>query len=132
MSLDAGQKTRTTAATFTRGGRAEEANRLPVSTVFDVLSDERRRHLLYYLIDVADGEAKPTDIAEYLCSVETAVETAEPESVLVDLHHRHLPKMEVADLIEYHGWGEPISYLRDPLLEECLATAAARDFGGQR
>ena len=113
--------------TFTRGGRAEETNRLPVDAVFELLADERRRHLLYYLIDEACGEAATTDLADHLRSVDAGGDAADRCSIRADLHHRHLPKMETAGLIEYDGWDGSVRYLSDPLLEECLARAAVRD-----
>lgn len=119
---------RTMTTTFTRGGRAEETNRLPVDAVFDLLSDERRRRLLYYLIDEACGEAQTADLADHLRSVPAGGDAADRGSIRADLHHRHLPKMETAGLIEYDGRDGAVRYRADPLVEECLARVAARDF----
>lgn len=114
--------------TFARGGHAEETNCLPVSTVFDLLADERRRHLLYFLIEEAGGEARPVEVADHLCSAPAATGSSDPDAVLVELHHRHLPRMESAGLIEYEGRDGPVRYLGDPLVEACLARVATRDF----
>lgn len=113
--------------TFARGGHAEETNRLPVSTVFDLLADDLRRHVLYFLIEEAGGEARPVEVADHLCSAAVGACPSDPEAVLVDLHHRHLPRMESAGLLEYEGRDEPVRYLGDPLVEECLARVATRD-----
>lgn len=113
---------------FTRGGRTEETGCLPVSTVFEVLSDERRRHLLYFLIDEARGRASVSDIADHIHSVDPGMAR---DTILVELRHRHLPKMDSADLVEYDGRAGSVRYLEDPLVEECLARVVARDFGGQ-
>ena len=132
MSSDAGSEPGTTSTAFTRGGRAEETNRLPVDAVFEILADERRRHLLYYLIDVAGGEATPTEVADHLAAVESSGDPAEQDAILVDLHHRHLPKMVAADVLDCGESGDRgglIRYLGDPLLEECLARVASRDVG---
>lgn len=131
MLPDAANEAPSASATFLRGGRAEETNRLPVSTVFEVLSDERRRHLLYFLIDEAGGEARTTDVAGHLHSVASEFGSADPDAIRLELHHRHLPKMEAAGLVEFDGRDESIRYRADPLVEECLARVAARDFGGR-
>lgn len=116
---------------FTRGGRSEETNYLPIGTVFEVLSDERRRHLLYYLIDEAGGKASAADAADHIAAVDPGDAGMDRETVLVELHHRHLPQMESAGLVEYDGRAGSVRYLEDPLVEECLARVVARDFGGQ-
>lgn len=118
--------------TFARSGRAEEAGALSVSAVFDVLSDERRRLVLYYLIEDAGGTAEASEIADYLGSVDPAAGRAGREAVLATLHHRHLPRMADAGLVEYEGRGGTVDYLGDRLVEECLARVAARDFDGGR
>lgn len=131
VSFDAGHEVQSTSTPFTRGGRAEGTNYLPVSTVFDVLADERRRHLLYYLIDESGSEASTTEVAEHLRSVASEAGSTDREAILVELHHRHLPKMETAGLVEYEGQGGSIRYLEDSLVEECLARVAHRDFDRQ-
>ena len=129
MSYDVGYDVGSTSTTFTRGGRAEETNSLPVDAVFTILSDEQRRHFLYYLVDEAGGEARVTDVADYLRTVESAATAEDSDAILVDLHHRHLPKMEAAGLVDYDGEEETVRYHEDPLVEECLARVAARDHG---
>lgn len=117
------------ASTFTRGWHQEEASRPSVSTVFDVLADERRRHVLYYLIEHAGGEAGVADVAAHLRSVESSAPSADPETIRTELHHRHLPRMEEAGLVDYDAPEAKIRYLGDPLVEDCLALVAGRDFG---
>lgn len=127
MSFDVGHDVGSTSTTFTRGGRAEETNYLPVDAVFTILSDEQRRHFLYYLIDEAGGTARVSDVVDYLDTVESEATPGEGDSILVELHHRHLPKMEEAGLVDYDGEEGTIRYREDPLVEECLARVAARD-----
>lgn len=129
MSYDAGHEVPTTASTFTRGRRAEQARHPPVSAVFDVLADERRRHVLYYLLEDAGGEAGVADVATHLRSVESSSRTADPETIRTELHHRHLPRMEEAGLVDYDTPEARVRYLEDPLVEDCLALVAGRDFG---
>lgn len=116
----------------TRSGRTEETDVLPASAVFDVLSDERRRHALYYLIEESGGTAEATELADHLRSVDAGDRRAGRGAVLAALHHRHLPRMADVGLVEYEGRGGTVRYLGDPLVEECLAHVAARDFDGGR
>lgn len=117
--------------TFTRGSHTEGTSHVSVSTVFDVLSDECRRHLLYFLIEEAGGSASLSTIADRLADVDPGAAPANREDALVDLHHRHLPKLEAAGLVEFDGPDGPVRYREDPLVEECLMRVAARDLGRQ-
>ena len=114
--------------TFTRGGSAEETSSLPVSTAFDVLADERRRHVLYYLLEEAGGTATADEIADHLLVIEAATVADDRETILADLHHRHLPKLEACGLVDRESGSGAIDYRGDPLVEECLGRAAVRDF----
>ena len=109
--------------TFMRGGFAEETSCLPVSTVFDVLADARRRRVLYFLVEEADGTATPAEIAACLFENEPPTVSDSPETVLADLHHRHLPKLEASGLIAREGDSGSVEYLGNPLVEECLRLA---------
>lgn len=130
MRSEPGHGAGSPATTLTRGSRTEEPDALSVSTVFDVLSDEKRRHALYYLLEDASGTAEASEIADHLQSVGFGSRWSGREAVLAALHHRHLPRMEDAGLVEYEGEGGAVRYLGDPLVEECLARAAARDLDG--
>jgi predicted transcriptional regulator with HTH domain len=99
--------------------------------VFDLLADETRRHVIYYLTDVADGAATTSEIAEHLRAVDPASRSAEREAVLVGLHHRHLPRLEATGIVEYDDPRGSVRYLGDPLVEECLALVAPWDLGGE-
>lgn len=131
MSSDSSNEAGKPSTPFTRSGRTEETNALPVSTVFGVLADERRRHVLYYLIEDADGTAETSEIADHLGSVLPEPAGTDPDAVLAELHHRHLPKMEDAGLLEYEVSGGTIRYLGDPLVEDCLARVVVADFDGE-
>ena len=117
---------------MTRGGSAEETGAVPVGVVFEALVAETRRHLLYYLAEEADGEATPSELADRLSAIDAGSGPANRDSIRVELHHRHLPKLEEAGLLEYEGRGEPVRYLGDPLVERCLAMVAVRDLGSER
>lgn len=113
----------------TRGGSSEETSGLPVDAVFEILADGWRRHLLYYLIEEAGGTAEVPELADHLCSVGAGPASADAERVLTELHHRHLPRMDDAGLVDYEHRRGSVRYLQDSLVEDCLARVAARDLG---
>ncbi len=78
---------------------------VPVSDVYDALSNERRRRVLSMLSE----ETTPLDVAELAHVVATAETADQPHGTLDDhvtrvhtsLHHVHLPKLADLGLVEY-------------------------------
>lgn len=91
--------------------------------VFELLSDGRRRHVLYYLAREQTGGATVTELREVISS---RLE-GDRDDLAVELHHTHLPKLAAAGVVEYDGRSETVRYRGDPLLERCLEYAADRD-----
>ena len=76
-----------------------------LDVLFDVLTNQRRRYVLYYLQQqggVANTESMATQLAawESQCPVD-AVDEDRHERVFTDLYHTHLPKLEGAGVIDY-------------------------------
>jgi hypothetical protein len=73
--------------------------------LFDILSSDRRRYLLYFL-EAESGEAELRRLARLVAAHENGIE---PEAVTqkgekrvyISLYQSHLPKLESADLVEY-------------------------------
>ena len=108
-------------ATDERGEKAWPGNRCgentaPVATeadggldalavVLDVLADQRRRFVLYYLQD-RSGPVEAKELARQIIAWETdttvsAVTDEACEEVISDLYHHHLPKLADAGVIDY-------------------------------
>lgn len=73
--------------------------------VFDILSNTRRRMVLYYLRRHG-GPASVQEIAEEIAALENEVEPEalsrqQRKRVYVSLYQTHLPKLETAGVIEY-------------------------------
>lgn len=67
-------------------------------SVLDALSHPVRLHV----VRTVGGVGRPYDIETVVESlVESEVETADRESVEIQLYHSHLPKLAAAGLIEY-------------------------------
>lgn len=80
--------------------------------MFAVLSDERRQYALVYL------SQKPAaiylgDLAEYIAIKEEEPSQERYQRILVDLHHRHLPLLCSAGLVDYDKDTELLEFTAD-------------------
>ncbi|ELY86196.1 DUF7344 domain-containing protein [Natrinema altunense] len=114
--------------------------------VFDLLSNSRRRYVLYDLNDRPDGVATIENLTENVISLEeaTACDDADGESptgstadsdsmdrrtgVQLELQHVHLPKLEDAGVLEHDRRSETVRYWNQPSLEEWLEHAHHKEF----
>lgn len=79
--------------------------------VFEALTDESRRQLIVSLLDAPEGEPVPLPEAAASPTV-----PPEPDSLRVQLRHRHLPLLEDAGFVEWDE--EPFQTSRGPRFEE--------------
>lgn len=78
---------------------------IPLDVVFDLLSNERRRHVLRYL-HVESPSTTLGALAEYIAAIEndkpeSALSSTERKRVYISLYQSHLPKMSSADVIDF-------------------------------
>lgn len=107
----------------------------PVSLdkVFELLADRRRRYVLYTLRDVEHFELE--ELAKVVAARENDVSPDEIPSeqvnhVAVALHHRTLPKLQHARLVDYdERHGDVCSGANLSLVEKYLDMAAADEPG---
>lgn len=74
-----------------------------LDTVFDLLRNERRRYVLYYL-DEQEGRVSLEELTEEIAKGEandSEILAEDYEEVELSLHHTHLPKSTAAEFIEY-------------------------------
>lgn len=74
--------------------------------IFDVLSNERRRHALRYLKQHSDRKVEFRELVDYITARENSVSVAEIDykqrkRVYSSLRQTHLPKLHDCNLIEY-------------------------------
>lgn len=86
---------------------AKEQSRESKNTMFTVLSNHRRRYVLY-ACNQADGETTLSDVAEQVAAWEynkpmTKITSAERKRVYTSIQQHHLSKLEDAGLIEVEG-----------------------------
>lgn len=87
------------------GIRPSPSRSQKLDILFDVLTDQRRRYVLYYLQQqggAVDTESLATQLAawEDACSVDE-VDDERRQRMFTDLYHTHLPKLEGAGVIDY-------------------------------
>lgn len=101
-----------------------------LDTVFELLSDARRRHLLYYLFaldgSVVELEAVANAVYRYE-TAETGADDRTRETVRVDLHHSHLPRLADAGIVDYDHRQGTIRVTDQPAFEELVECARAEE-----
>ncbi|WP_049928424.1 DUF7344 domain-containing protein [Halopiger goleimassiliensis] len=95
-----------------------------LDTVFDLLSQPRRRYVLYYLLEneraAIDELARAVARAERGTSLEKGDGSGTSE-IEISLVHRHVPKLETTDIVEYDpqddtvAMGDEFEAVRDVL-----------------
>jgi hypothetical protein len=86
-----------------------------IETVFEILHDDRRREICRYLVTDAPGVVTIDEITD-----ELADDEQERRRLALNCHHRHLPKLDDAGLIEYDPRSNTVRYWGQPTLEKWL------------
>lgn len=92
---------------------AENNERPRVDRLFDVLSDHRRRQLCAYMHSSDEDVFDLDHIVQMIVSQEnesSEISDKLRERVKIDLHHRHLPKLDDAGLVEYDPRNSDVRY----------------------
>ena len=84
---------------------AESGDDLPLDVVFDILSVERRRHTLAYLL-TESAQTTLGDLAEHIACLENDkdlvdLSSQERKRVYVGLYQSHLPRMDDAGVVDF-------------------------------
>lgn len=88
-----------------------------------VLANHRRRMVLRFLATQSNNVASVDELVRYLETQERTTEKEHamtPEELEVELQHRHLPRLEERDLIEYDIRSGRIEYAPDERAETLL------------
>jgi len=112
-----------------------EDHKVDIDQVFEILKNQRRRHVLRYL-DAVDGEVPLSELAERIAAWESDKEVGritsqERKRVYVELYQCHLPKMDDVDAVAYNkqrgriARGENAALFCHYLPGECLPGAEA-------
>lgn len=86
-----------------------------------LVADRHRRQLLHYLIENGGTVFKRDELIEFLRD-QTATSHQRPNDTLaVDLHHTHLPRLDEAGVIEYNPHDGTIQYHHVEQIKQLLA-----------
>lgn len=114
----------------------DASDSLPLDVLFEVLSNERRRLAIRYLLTVSERTTL-SELAEHIAGLENDKQPAELTSmerkrVYVCLYQHHLPKLADVDAIEFDGQrktvlaGENLALFAE-FLERDRRSAATRE-----
>ena len=105
------------------GQMTHDCRHLTTDELLELVADGTRRTVLRTLIDREDGRARVDELASIVAA------TAGPsvgncptshETVRTRLHHRHLPRLAAAGIIEYEEERCTVRYYRNECLEALL------------
>lgn len=103
---------------------------LDLDTVFEVLSDRRRRYVLYTMSRAEGGSMTVDRLAMRIGRMEgdhAATGERHTERIADDLRERQLPKLIEAGIVEYDDRSETVRYYGRPALEEWLEHAEYKE-----
>ncbi|WP_135823293.1 DUF7344 domain-containing protein [Halorussus ruber] len=100
----------------------EELSTRELDQTFAALTDFRRRMVVRYFRNSQDRVATITDLARYVAN---RAEDADFEDVVVALHHKGVPSLVTADVIEYDAQTETVRFVGDERIFELLDWADA-------
>ncbi|MFB6164138.1 MAG: hypothetical protein ABEJ31_03170 [Haloarculaceae archaeon] len=100
-----------------------------IDAVFDLLANPERREVCVFLMSPGVTVATVEDIVEGIAPGAT---DRERERMAIDLHHRHLPKLAEAGLIDYDPRSHTARYWGQPSVEKWAEhVRAVEDRGGR-
>lgn len=93
-----------------------------IDTVFELLADSTRRQTCLYLMHSDANVVTVDDLVEILADDDT-----DRDRLAIDLHHRHLPKLADAGIIEYDPRSNTTRYWGQPTVEKWAEHVRAID-----
>lgn len=112
------------------GANGERSTPTPsLDTVFDLLSDQRRRYVLYHLVNAGDDVVDYEDLAEQVAVWEAEGDPSEDhvDRVAANLYHIHLPKLTDANVIDFDQRSGDVRFWGQPTVEEYAEHAAMQE-----
>ncbi|WP_458189836.1 DUF7344 domain-containing protein [Haladaptatus sp. NG-WS-4] len=106
------------------GSSTGHAPSLSLDTCFELLADRWRRHLLCYFAENSSVTATTDELVGHLIQEDTSATPDDTTWVKLELHHKHLPKLAAAGVIDYDRRDETVRYHGGKTLEDAVAFAA--------
>ncbi|WP_423743274.1 hypothetical protein V5735_09335 (plasmid) [Haladaptatus sp. SPP-AMP-3] len=108
---------------LTERSHSTSGSDVPLNVLFKILSNRVRRRILL-LLSSDDGRISIDELADELLAER---DTTSRESLLVALHHNHLPQLVRAGLLAHDSETDAVRYRPDARLERLLDVIAALD-----
>lgn len=93
-----------------------------IEDVFELLADEVRREVCLYFTSTPEAVLTVEDLLSVLGDGRR-----DRDRLAIDLHHRHLPKLDAAGLIEYDARSKTARYWGQPTVEKWAEHVRAVD-----
>lgn len=106
-----------------------------LNLIFDLLSNRRRRYVLYCLHEQPDGVATIGEVTDTVLAFEHRTGNSEADqdsetqrqTIQTELQHVHLPKLADAGVLEHDQRSDTVRYWTQPSLEEWLEHAQYKE-----
>lgn len=96
---------------------------LKLDAIFDLLSNEHRRHILYHFHEQPQAVATVDELVRHLRTQFDAREAGDTDRLRIQLLHSHLPKLESHGILEYNERSETVRYRDGSGFERLVACA---------
>lgn len=102
-----------------------------LNTIFELLSNDRCRYLLYYLLETereaVEFEEAVNAVYEYESAGTDGEDCPSREEIQVALHHSHVPRLADVGVVDHDYRHGTIRYTGDPALEEWVEHARYKE-----
>lgn len=111
----------------------EQRGRSDFDELFDLLSEERRRYVLYCLEGASHARLSVSTLVERLSTIEkdSSIGQSTRREVEISLRHVHLPKLDDASIVEFDPDEAIVEYLGGERVEQWVTTAARAELDGE-
>ncbi|ODR80340.1 hypothetical protein BG842_07725 [Haladaptatus sp. W1] len=107
-------------STIRRDGDDQGTNRISLDTLWDLLANAHRRHILLYLSEHTKTTISREQLLDHLTEVSDRSYKDLHRRLAIRLHHVHLPKLADHGLLVYNEATHSISYNANSRVEKML------------
>ena len=103
---------------------------ISIDEALRLLADRRRRQILIHLQASGDEAVSVDELAAAIADRASASGDGHEDAVhrtAIELHHRHLPRLADADLVDFDATDATVSYRPDAPVEDLLRVVPASE-----
>jgi DNA-binding transcriptional ArsR family regulator len=98
-----------------------------LDAIFDLLSNEHRRYILYYFHEQPQAVATVDELVTYLLTQFDARAAEDADRLRIQLLYSHLPKLEGHGILEYDERSETVRYRDEREIERVVAVVKSAE-----